>query len=368
MDYNPYLRGAESKGSLQQSKEGDEIKRIMLDYIKAQAGDDIDYFNGLKSYVERGGHYMRPRILLDTARMFGVKIDRDIMKFAAAIELFGNAILMFDDIEDRSLLRRGKPTIVNLYGNERGTNFATVLYDISRQLLEEYMFSLKDEETRLRLWRTFNIIAKETGYGQDLELKFINSTKNFSAVDKSYYFEIVKRKTAAYSIYGPMQLAAVIAGRDDNTAEVLKSIGEPAGIAFQINDDIMDFMTAGRTGKEQYGDLYEGKYTLIMAYAYSKASATEKAFIDSVYAKDRKDKTKDEIDRLASIVYNTGALEDALAERDNQMKEAISLSTKNINYFGPTKEAIDFASMIMNEVRRNVIDINDVRKQKILNR
>ena len=107
-----------------------------------------------------------------------------------------------------------------------------------------------------------------------------------------------------------------------------------------------------------------------------------KDIVDLLYMSAAKDETQpsysieenmrcpedDEIDRLASIVYNTGALEDALAERDNQMKEAISLSTKNINYFGPTKEAIEFASMIMNEVRRNVIDINDVRKQKILNR
>ncbi|MGC8586090.1 MAG: polyprenyl synthetase family protein [Candidatus Micrarchaeia archaeon] len=367
MDYNSYLRNSGNKS--QKESEIEAIKGIMLDYIKANACNDSDYYNGLKSYVERGGHYMRSRIFLRTAKMFGVEIDNSIMKFAAAIELLGNSVLMFDDVEDHSPLRRGKPTIAEIYGNERATNFATVLYDISRQLLEEYIFSIKDETIRSKLWRTLNNIAKETGYGQDLELRFTNNIKDFSKVGMDYYFEIAKRKTAAYSVYGPMQLAAVIANAGDKIVEALKSIGEPAGIAFQINDDIMDFMAEQHTGKEQYGDLYEGKYTLIMAYAYSKANPDDKAFINSIYAKSRKDKTSNEINRLAKIAYETGAIEYALEERDTYMKKAISILTSYMDLFGPTRDTIEFAAMVVNEIKRNVIDIRDIKrdKKKMLN-
>jgi len=100
-----------------------------------------------------------------------------------------------------------------------------------------------------------------------------------------------------------MQLGAIAAGQGEKTLEMLKDVGKDAGVAFQIVDDILD-MTADEKvfGKKNFGDLYEGKLTLMMLHSYKSATAQEKSRIDAIYGKKRQDKTAEDIGFLREII------------------------------------------------------------------
>ena len=128
-----------------------------------------------------------------------------------------------------------------------------------------------------------------------------------------------------------MQIGAMVASQPEGVLNMLKSIGEPAGIAFQIVDDILD-MTADEKvfGKKKFGDLYEGKLTLIMLHAYKNASDAEKKRIDSIYKKKRDEKSEDEIQFLNETAIKYGSIDYARSiavEYGNKAKSQLETYT-----------------------------------------
>ncbi|MEM3883992.1 MAG: polyprenyl synthetase family protein, partial [Methanothrix sp.] len=170
------------------------------------------------------------------------------------------------------------------------------------KMLKDYIIQAGVEKGN-RLYEKFYDMMAYTVEGQYIENTFIQDTKDLSKADESLYMRIVDSKTCYYTVYGPMQLGAIVAGQSDETLELLKKVGENAGIAFQITDDILD-MTADekKFGKKNFGDLYEGKLTLIILHSYKSATTEEKQKIDAIYRKKRQEKTQEEIDYLRSII------------------------------------------------------------------
>jgi len=355
--------GAEAKEKELQQRFKNEIKEIMLSYLANEKNLNNEYYKRLTDYIERGGHYTRPMLFIYAAQAFGLKPDRNLMLMAATIEMSEEAILKYDDMQDHSVFRRGDYTTNYRYGDELAVLYASVLQDKMRQIFEDYLQTLKPV-IAAKLRSKVDEITRVTPYGQERELLFIYNIRDFSKVDESLYYEIVKGKTAAYTIYGPLQFAAIVAGQSDTVIESLQKIGEPAGIAFQINDDVQDFLYAKKLGKTPYGDLYEGKYTLIMAHAYKMANDEDKAFINSVYSKRREEKTPEEIKRLVSIVYKTKSLEYAIEQRDMYMKIALSEFSKYANYLEANKATIELARMILNILSRDGVDASELMKAK----
>ena len=173
------------------------------------------------------------------------------------------------------------------------------------------------------------------------------------------YYDIVKGKTCAYSTWGPMQMAAIVADKDDALLRLIKKVGIYAGIAFQINDDVEDIINF-RKDKEHDGDLKEGKYTLIMAYAYKNATADERAFIDEVYKKSKEQKTDEDIERLKRVIDRTGAVKYALDVRDAYMKRTINEIAKYSEMLPSNTYAIKLAEMIAGLLSREGVDMRDV--------
>jgi len=353
----------EAKEKERQEEFKNEIKEIMLSYLAQEKALNKEYYERLTDYIERGGHYTRPMLFIYAAQAFGVKPDKDLMLMAATIEMSEEAILKYDDMQDHSVLRRRGYTTNYIYGDELAVLYASVLQDKTRQMFEDYLQTLPSA-VAAKLRSKFDEITRITPYGQERELLFIYNIKDFSKVSESLYYEIVKGKTAAYTIYGPLQFAAIVAGQSDIVIELLQKIGEPAGIAFQINDDVQDFLYSKKRGKTMYGDLYEGKYTLIMAHAYKMANDEDKAFINSVYSKRREEKTPDEIKRLVSIVYKTKSLEYAIGQRDMYMKNALSEFSKYTNYLEANIAMIELARMILNILSRDGVDASELIKAK----
>ena len=263
--------------------------------------------------MDRQGGYRRPGLLLLSSQMFGSD-GMEALLPAAAMQLSEDWMLIHDDIEDDSELRRGKPTLHKMYGKELAINAGDAAHLAMWRIINDFALSAgKRKGTNIYL--KFYDMLEKTVEGQYLETNFIMNIRKISEATETMYTTIAKSKSAYYSVYGPLQLGAIVAGVNNAGLVPLMRIGEPAGIAFQITDDILD-MTADEKafGKKRYGDLYEGKVTLIALHAYKHATHVERKTMDEIYSKRRDQKTESEIGWLADIIASKGSIAYAQSE------------------------------------------------------
>ncbi|MGC8623528.1 MAG: polyprenyl synthetase family protein [Candidatus Micrarchaeia archaeon] len=271
-------------------------------------GDEPGASNIMRDYIDRQGSYRRPGLVMLTGQMFGASIDRLILP-AAAEQLSEDWILLQDDTEDDSELRRGKPAAQKLYGWIHAFNASNIGHIAMWRMLKDYM-KLAGLDNGSRMFEKFYDMLLYTVKGQHIENEFIHYTKNLGKANQELYLRIVDSKTCYYTVYGPMQIGAIAAEQPDRVLSILKEIGTPVGVAFQIIDDVLD-MTADekKFGKKRYGDLYEGKVTLIMLDTYKKATPAEREEIDRIYAKKRAEKSSEEINFLIGLVEKYGSID-----------------------------------------------------------
>ncbi|MEM3839440.1 MAG: polyprenyl synthetase family protein [Candidatus Micrarchaeaceae archaeon] len=288
--------------------------------------EPVEHYKVVRDYSERMGSYRRPGLLMLCGEMFGATRE-ELLLPAAAMQMSEDWILIHDDIEDDSEMRRGKPALHKLYGQAIALNAGDAAHIAMWFMLKDYI-AKAGLAKGLALFDKFYDMLRFTVEGQYLDINFMRTHEMASATE-SMYNRIVESKTCYYTVYGPMQLGALIAGRPESDLNMLKEIGEPAGIAFQLVDDILD-MTADEKafGKKRYGDLYEGKLTLIMLHTYKKANAEEKGRIDKIYAKSRHQKSEDEIEFLVKMVEKYKGIEYAQKIAEKYGRQAKSTIDK----------------------------------------
>lgn len=236
--------------------------------IPGQFSKEVDlYWQINKTYPERKGKYLRPTAVLLIAEAMGVKAE-DAVKTAAAMQLSEDWILIHDDIEDHSDVRRDAPTLHKLYGTELAINAGDSLHMIMWKIISDIGNPKISEEFYKMLFRT--------ALGQGVEQIWANDKKKLT--DEEYYF-IADSKSAYYSIAGPMRLGAIIAGATDKQLDKLTDFGLHLGRCFQLVDDILDI--------DQ--DKLEGKSTIALTrgekYARNEAEK-EKNLAREVFEKD----------------------------------------------------------------------------------
>jgi geranylgeranyl pyrophosphate synthase len=276
-----------------------QVYEKICEYVPIK--EPIEHYKITREYIDRQGSYRRPGLVMLTAQLYGATPEEALLP-AAAQQLSEDWILIQDDIEDDSELRRGLPALHKRYGIVHAIDASDTGQIAMWRMLKDYVIKAGVEKGN-RLYEKFYDMLTYTVEGQYVENTFIQDTKDLSKASESLYFRIADSKTCFYTVYGPMQLGAIVAGEGDDTLEILKKVGENAGIAFQITDDILD-MTADekKFGKKNFGDLYEGKLTLIMLHAYNEATPEEKSKIDAIYKKKRTEKTEEEINFLREII------------------------------------------------------------------
>ncbi len=275
------------------------VYKKICEYIRIK--EPVGHYKIMRDYIDRQGKYRRPGLLLLTANMYGATMEEAILP-AAAMQLSEDWILMQDDWEDDSELRRGQPAAHRIYGPVHTVNATNTGQMAMWKMLKDYIIQA-GLPTGGAVYDKFYQMLEYTVEGQYVENHFIHDIKDLSKADADLYFRIAKGKTCFYTIYGPMQLGALTRGARPADLEKLKEIGEAAGIAFQIVDDILD-MTADEKefGKRTMGDLYEGKMTLIALHAYESATRSEKDRMDDIYRKSRAEKKDTDIAFLKEMV------------------------------------------------------------------
>lgn len=225
-----------------------------------------DLYQPIQYLLSIGGKRLRPALTLLSAEMF----DCDAYKAlptAMAVEVFHNFSLMHDDIMDNAPLRRGKATVHEKWG----TNTAILSGDF--MLIQSYQFISQNDPTVLpSLLSVFNRTAAEVCMGQQLDMDFEKSNQ----INIPDYIGMIRLKTAVL-IGASLQLGAIVAKTEDKNANLLYQCGENLGIAFQLQDDLLDvFGDSAKFGKQIGGDILENKKTFLLLKALELANEEDK--------------------------------------------------------------------------------------------
>jgi geranylgeranyl diphosphate synthase type II len=262
-------------------------------------------YGPMLEYPLREGKGFRPALCLAMCQACGGRLE-DGLDTAAAVEMFHNAFLIHDDIEDESESRRGHPTLHRKYGIAVATNVGDALNMLAMRTL------LRNTET-LGLERALTILyeiermARESTEGQSLELDWVHGSRR--PVRIRDYFLMIYKKTCWYTCIAPLRVGALIAGLPPEELGPFVPLGFRIGAAFQIQDDILNLDAEERLyGKEIGGDIAEGKRTLIAIHALATAAPATAARIAAIYAKPRAAKRAEEIGEVLDAMRGTGSI------------------------------------------------------------
>lgn len=259
-------------------------RELVLDGIRAHAARirDVRLRELLLDYPLRPAKALRPALLIATVEALGGAPDAAIPT-AIALELHHNAFLLHDDVEDGSALRRRLPTLHALHGPSIAINTGDAMLALALAPLLENTEVVGLGRT-LQILDAFATMARVTATGQALELDWIRAGRwDLSDLD---YLRMVHRKTAWYSFVTPVRAGAIIAGAPPHRVRALALAAARIGVAFQIADDLLSLEgDAAAVGKDELGDLYEGKRTLILLHALRRATPGERERALEVLAK-----------------------------------------------------------------------------------
>lgn len=293
-------------------------------------------------YPSRGGKYVRPGLLLLSCEASGGDVGK-AMTTAAAMEASEDWLLIHDDFEDKSLERRGKPALQILHGDELAVNAGDHLHLIMWRILLNNHESVGCE-LACAVADMMERFLQTTCEGQYLELSW---TKSGRIIEEDEYYEMVDRKTGWYTIIGPLQLGALIAGNNE-ALEPLIGFGHSLGRAFQIHDDWLNVFSE-KTGKELGGDILEGKRTLLLIHLMRQLEGAGDTlnleYVRKVFRISREEKTQADVERIIELYRLHGCKEWVRAQALAYAEEALaSLNEIPLSDDGKAilKDAVEF--------------------------
>jgi len=213
-----------------------------------------DLYEPIKYILSLGGKRLRPALLLMACDLFGGDVNK-ALKAALAIEVFHNFTLMHDDIMDKAPLRRGQITVHERWNN----NIAILAGDA--MMVEANKLMLQVDDAILRpVMDIFNDTATGVCEGQQFDMSFESRDR----VSADEYINMIRLKTSVL-LGGALKIGALIGGASQKDAELIYTFGEQLGIAFQLQDDILDvYGDPDKFGKQVGGDIISNKKTFLL--------------------------------------------------------------------------------------------------------
>ena len=257
-------------------------KMILEEFLpKSSPVEEVDLlYKMLRDYPERPAKGMRALMCVSACKAFGGKED-EILTTAACIEIFQHWILIHDDIEDGSEMRRGAPALHKKYDWRLALNAGDALHALMWGALLRNRKRLTDEKTLMVLDEFYTMVSKTTE-GQHIELGWVVEDK--WDLTEEDYFTMCTNKTSWYTVIGPMRLGGVVGDADNASMKHIVEAGKKLGIGFQIHDDILNLAgDQSKYGKEIGDDLLEGKRTLMLIRLLSLCSDSERQKVKAVF-------------------------------------------------------------------------------------
>lgn len=260
----------------------------------------------LKFLLRRRGKFVRPILVLLTAKCFG-EINEKTYNLASALELMHQGSLIHDDVVDESCERRGHRSVNAAYDNR----VAVLLGDF---IVSKALQEMSKTDNRSCIDAIFSLI----GTLSEGELTQLD-TLNHSQLSEDLYFQIITKKTAIL-FATCTSLAAVLNGASDSEIEAFRTYGLLAGQCFQIKDDILDYMDSSITGKPQGNDLQQGKFTLPAIYALQHSDRDWSGHIKAIRSMEA---TPQQILEVADFSVSNGGISYAESKMESLRRQAV---------------------------------------------
>lgn len=276
-----------------------ELRSRVNQYLQAALlkKDPVSLYEPMRYTLFAGGKRLRPILLLLTTQAVGGNY-RDALNAAIAVELLHNFTLIHDDVMDQDETRRGQPTVHKKWD----VDIAILSGDGLVALSYEYLLKTRSPAID-QLGQLFSRALLEVCEGQALDKEFESKTD----VTPVEYFEMIQKKTAALLALC-CELGAHIGGADAGTISSLREFGLNLGMAFQIQDDLLDIISEEKQlGKTWGSDIKRKKKTLLLIQAKKLADAANMAQIDEILSK--KSISTADVIRMKKIFEDTGTLE-----------------------------------------------------------
>ena len=279
----------------------------MTDYIKIFENflkKEIVYDNPKNLYepvkylLDSGGKRLRPLITLFVSDLFTGNIT-NALSASAALEIFHNFTLAHDDIMDNSIMRRGKKTINSKWDNNTGILSGDVMLIVSYEILNKY-----DDSKYILLSKQLTQTSRLVCEGQQNDMDF-SLKKDVLEAD---YFKMIENKTAVL-IGCSFMFGGIVSDLNTKNVNVLYEVGKNLGIAFQLEDDLLDcFGDEAKFGKKIGGDILEKKKTLLYIYTQSNLDNNKRVEFENIFfSNDTKESIK--IDSIKRFYETSGAVE-----------------------------------------------------------
>ena len=295
----------------------DEIQKKINDYIDNQKfeGDPEELYAPIEYILRQGGKRLRPTLCLLACDLFGGNIE-DCMVPAVAAEIFHNFTLVHDDIMDQAPLRRGVETIYKKWGSD------VAILSGDTMLIKAFQYVLNtNNKYRYEVFAELCKVALEVCEGQQLDLNF--ETRDDVTLDE--YLEMIRLKTAVL-LGSVLKIGAIVAGADEESQKVIYDFGVDIGMAFQLQDDVLDcYADVDVFGKMIGGDISDNKKTYLYLYALGMAFEEDEQELRRLF-KMPKGRDEEKIKRVLEIYDKYAVKYEVLAE----IEEMFTVATMDL--------------------------------------
>jgi len=299
-----------------------------------------ELYEPVRYILSLGGKRIRPALVILACDMFAGDVASALIP-AVAIEIFHNFTLLHDDIMDRSERRRGSPTVHVKY-NE---NVAILSGDVMSILASRLMNQAPGAVLNV-VHEVFTKTALQVCEGQQMDMNF----EELLSVTEEEYLTMIELKTAVL-IAASLKIGAILGGSSQRDADDLYEFGRNLGIAFQLQDDLLD--TYGDPlvmGKNQGTDIVDNKKTFLVIQALEAASATQKEELIG-WLKEKDFDPKEKIEAVTAI-FDALNVKKVTEKRFREFYQLALSNLENLNRPEERKtELYNFASFLMNRNR-----------------
>lgn len=277
--------------------------------IQAQLNSDVALINQLGFYiVSGGGKRLRPMLVVLAARALGYQGDKHITA-AAFVEFIHTATLLHDDVVDESDMRRGKDTANAAFGNAASVLVGDYIYTRSFQMM-----------TSLRSLKILDVMSEATNVIAEGEVQQLMNCNDPNTTEDNY-MQVIYSKTARL-FEAATQISAIITESSTEIEVALQDYGRYLGTAFQLIDDVLDYVADGKEmGKNVGDDLSEGKPTLPLLHAMHNGNKAQSAMIREAIEKSN---GMDKLNEILAAMHEAGSLEYTQQRAEEEADKAIA--------------------------------------------
>jgi geranylgeranyl diphosphate synthase type II len=219
----------------------------------------------VRHVLSKGGKRLRPVMTLMSCNLFTDKIDDAIMP-AIGLEVFHNFTLVHDDIMDQAPVRRGLPTVHQKWNTSQAILSGDVMAFVANECILQ-----TPSANLVKVFRVYNKAAVEVCVGQQIDMEF----EKAAIVRQDEYLRMIELKTAVL-LAASVKIGAIIGGADDKDSELMYEFGKNLGLAFQIQDDLLDVWGDVKLfGKTSGGDIVANKKTFPFVKAMETATGEQ---------------------------------------------------------------------------------------------